>query len=162
MKDKSTYFASRNLWLYPLLIKSRFSIGNKLCLDICIRCASNHELIIKKHQSHSLVFITSLSLRRCISLVHLSQKKSQWADQPTNESFSRHSKVAAQLFFPPFHCLPFSLHSRHTTFSLFSLPRERAETKIDRYFLSGKDLRTIRDNLKYDLLLELLVNFVSK
>lgn len=98
-------------------------------------------------------FYSVSSLRRCISPAHLSQSAlHRRPDLPIDKSFSRHSKVAAQLFFPPFRGLPFSLHSRHNLLSLSSFQRERAaiisyftETKTDRYFLARKGLRTIRD-----------------
>lgn len=67
-------------------------------------------------------------------------------------------------------CLPFSLHSRHNLSPSLSLSRDRAViifrfamTKIDRYFLPGKSLRTMQDNLDATrFLLELFVNIASK
>lgn len=105
-----------------------------------------------------------MHLRRCIS--HKVHSADGPANQPTNR-FRDIRKSPRSFSFRLF--VTFRFPSIHGTFSLFSLPKERAaiisplaEMKIDRYFLSEKGLRTIRDNLEYDLLLESFASIVSK
>lgn len=128
----------------------------------CIRCTSNHELI-EKHQRRSLVLfrlfpcgdasLAGASLTKCTV-------PTSW---PTNR-FRDIRKSPRSFSFRLFVAFPFSLHSRHDVLS--SLSRENApwlspvSPRDENWpvFPLGKSLRTIQNNLEYDLLLELFAN----
>lgn len=115
-------------------------------------------------------FYSVSALRRCIFAGASLTKCTAPTDRPTSRRIvfaTFESRRAAFLsafslpsVFPPF-------TARRSLFSLFRRNEPRLfllspRWKLSRYFLSEKGLRTIRDNLEYDLLLESFASIVSK